>query len=141
MARYPVYDTGTNIVKRIVVADSPIAVPLMGAEAVGPVGARLGDIWNGAKYNRPQRPAPPEPTVTARDVDAHAEGLINDRYPSRMREQAVRTALLARDGNKAIPAKIKTAWTWTKSVEDAADALKVMDPIPQDYADPKHWPA
>lgn len=87
----------------------------------------FGPLPNGWSDTAPE----PEPVIpSATDIRAEALRRINESGLPWMVQREV-------SGGKAIPQGIKD---YAAAVRSASDALEIMEPIPPDYADDRHWP-
>lgn len=156
--RFVLVDPATDTV--FLVGDDPAAIPLapLVDDATGekrPVRVLLTDaepapgmVWNGATF----APMPP----TAENVKAEAgrrlAALIGARdrtHAERMIADGTREGLrLMRKGEAAWSsddltraAHLERTDAAVDAIDTASKALRALDPIPDDYADDRHWPA
>lgn len=102
--------------------------------------ASANDTWNGTQWISP----PP----TAEMVDAEAQRRTDAIFPAEKRDETSLhgVALLMKgqaNWNTADLTAVAAAdalWSQVEPIRAAAEVIKAMDPIPDDYADDSRWP-
>ena len=130
MPRYAVIDKQTGAIKRIVAGPSIMMLRrnVRGGEEALRVGPEVSDATHRYDYAA-GRLVPCAPLVTVDDIKRRAHVLIS--ATDWHRDRAV---------DREDTETLTQLRSYRQAVRQASDALEALDPIPADYADPRHWP-